>query len=62
MSLKYFHIVFISASIILLSIFSLWCYQYANFSNTFAYKIASIISLLSGISLIIYEIIFIRKT
>ena len=61
MSIKDFHIIFIIAAIIISFGFAYWAFlQYIQLSSG-SYMLTSVVSLLIGISLIIYEIKFIQK-
>ena len=62
MSLKAFHILFITAAVTLMLIFSWWAID--NFSENAhpGYLLAAVISLLIAVGLGIYEYFFIKKT
>jgi hypothetical protein len=63
MSLKTFHLVFISASTILAFWFSAWLLQnYASPEGRVSDLIFGILSALSGVGLIVYECYFLKKT
>ena len=62
MSLKDFHVVFITASILLSLGFAYWGFvQYMQLRGGM-YVGAALISLLSAIGLVVYEVAFIKKT
>jgi len=62
MSLKEFHVVFITASVLLFLGFSYWgVVQYHQFHGTIFIG-ASIVSLIAAIGLTLYEVRFIKKT
>lgn len=57
MSLKTFHIVFITASIVLASWFGVWAIS----SDGWPYVITGLGSLLCAVGLVIYEVGFLKK-
>jgi len=61
MSLKAFHIVFISISILLAFGFAGWSFHYYSEVGQGIYLGSCIASALSGIGLIVYEVNFLRK-
>lgn len=62
MSLKAFHLLFISLSIALAIIFGLWALDaYRNAGNGFGYLATAATSLASAAGLIWYEVFFLRK-
>ena len=61
MSLKEFHIVFITASILLSLGFSYWGLSQYYQLHEVVYLGTSIVSLLTAIGLVIYEVTFIKK-
>ena len=61
MSLKAFHIFFIGLSIILLFGFAVWLFQsYAN-NNQGISLVGGVLSMIAGIGLIIYGVLFLKK-
>lgn len=61
MSLKHFHIVFISIAVLLSIIFGLWAIQTYNQELSFAYLSAGIFSFCLSIGLLIYGVLFLKK-
>ena len=61
MSLKTFHIIFIIASIICSLFFAGWSYKNFIVSSLTVYLITAIASTFVSLSLVIYEIYFIKK-
>lgn len=61
MSLKAFHIVFISVSVILAFGFSLWALQSYFHDGDIGLLIAALLSFIFGIGLIVYGVQFLRK-
>ena len=60
-SLKEFHIVFITASILLSLGFATWGFVQYNELHDMIYVGASLLSVMAAMGLVIYEIFFIRK-
>lgn len=61
MSLRGFHVVFITCSIFLLLGFAYWAFiQFVNLRTT-GYLATTVASCLTAIGLVIYEIYFLRK-
>ena len=61
MSLKDFHLVFISAAIILAFVFTYWAYNQYAIVNNAGYLLTAIVSAIVAIGLIAYELLFIKK-
>lgn len=61
MSLKAFHILFISASVIMCTGFGLWCFLAEAVRGVAGYQALGGISLLIAVGLVLYEIMFVRK-
>ncbi len=61
MSLKIFHIIFISLSVLLSLGFGFWAIQFAVQQNQPGYMVGGVISLLSAVALIVYGRIFLKK-
>ena len=61
MSLKAFHVFFITISVLLCLGFGAWCLGSDYTHGRAAYTIAGLISFLLGIALVVYEIFFLRK-
>jgi len=57
MSLKFFHLVFITASIVLASGFGIWAVSLTDRS----YFAAGVISFLCAAGLVVYEVAFLKK-
>lgn len=62
MSLKDFHLVFISFSVILAAWFTYWAYGQYTTQHTTGYLLTAVVSALVAIGLVIYEIAFIKKS
>ncbi len=62
MSLKAFHIFFITISVLLCLGFGAWCLSSDYAHGRGAYTAAGYISFALGIVLVVYEIVFLRKT
>jgi len=62
LSLKIFHIIFITASIILCFWFGIWSLHYYLSGERQAYLMIGIASLVIAVLLVVYETLFIRKT
>ncbi len=61
MSLKAFHIFFISLSVILTFGFAVWAFQSYNANGGIVMLLGSILSVVAGAGLIIYAIYFLKK-
>ena len=61
MSLKAFHLLFISVSVILCGGFGLWCFLAEAVRGVAGYQALGGVSLVIAVALVIYEIIFARK-
>ncbi len=61
MSLKTFHIFFISVSVLLCLGFGVWCFDSDIARGQTGYLTLGLFSLAAGLALIVYEIIFLRK-
>jgi hypothetical protein len=61
MSLKHFHIIFISVAVVLCLIFGLWSVQAYYQEMNFGYLSAGIFSFCLSLGLIIYGVIFLKK-
>ena len=61
MSLKDFHVIFISLSVLLLIFFAYWNFT-PSLSATGGSLLIGAVSLILAVSLVIYEISFIRKS
>jgi len=62
LSLKVFHLIFISISTILAFGFGWWALRFYSVEAKPLYLILGILSFIFGVALIVYEIIFIKKT
>jgi hypothetical protein len=60
MSLKAFHVVFITASVLLAFFFAAWCLGLGGEDGT-AWRATGIASALTGLGLVVYEAWFLRK-
>jgi hypothetical protein len=60
MSLKGFHVVFVTASVLLAFGFALWCFQGAPEPGT-GRLVAGALSVLAGLGLAFYEAWFLKK-
>jgi hypothetical protein len=60
MSLKAFHVVFITASVLLAFFFSVWCLGLGE-QDGIAWPATGIASALTGLGLVVYEAWFLRK-
>ena len=61
MSLKAFHIFFISLSVLLTFGFAVWTFQSYTENGGFIVLMGSLISMLTGVGLIVYGINFLKK-
>ena len=61
MSLKAFHIFFITISVLLCLGFGAWCISSDYTKGRAAYAVAGYISFGLGVLLVLYEIVFLRK-
>jgi hypothetical protein len=61
MSLKAFHIFFITISVLLCLGFGAWCLNSDYAQGRAAYAVAGYISFGLGVLLVVYEIVFLRK-
>jgi len=61
MSLRAFHVAFITASVLLAFYFAAWCLGLGEQEGT-GWRVAGIASAASGVGLVAYEAWFIRKT
>ena len=61
MSLKAFHIFFITLSVLLCLAFGAWCLGSDYAHGRMAYAVAGVISFALGVLLVIYEVVFLRK-
>ena len=61
MSLKNFHILFISVSVILTVYFGSWAFSNYRATPTMTYLALGIASVMIGAALVVYEMAFIRK-
>ena len=62
MSLKGFHIIFIVVSILLMFGFAFWNVVQFQQTQTSTYGLTAVVSLVSAFALIIYEVLFVKKT
>ncbi len=62
MSLKAFHVFFITISVLLCLGFGAWCLGSEYAAGKWAYTGAGIVSFLLGLALVIYEIAFLKKS
>jgi hypothetical protein len=60
MSLKAFHVVFITASVLLAFFFASWCLGLGDEAGA-AWHAAGLASALTGLALVVYEAWFLRK-
>ncbi len=61
MSLKAFHVVFITASVLLAFFFAAWCLGLGE-QDGIAWRATGIASAATGLCLVVYEAWFLRKT
>ena len=61
MSLKAFHIVFISVSTVLSGVFALWCLRELNRSESVAAGVGAALGALGVIGLVVYGVVFLRR-
>ncbi len=62
MSLRAFHVFFISVCVLLCLGFGVWCLNSDYAHGKGGYQLIGYISFLVGAALVIYEILFLRKT
>lgn len=62
MSLKQFHVVFITLSIVCALLFACWAGERYFELKTFGYLIAACVSLFIAAGMVAYEIYFLKKT
>jgi hypothetical protein len=62
MSLKIFHLFFITISVLLCLGFGAWCLGSEYAAGKWAYTVAGVVSFLLGLVLVVYEIAFLKKT
>jgi len=62
MSLKVFHLFFITISVLLCLGFGAWCLGSEYAAGKWAYTVAGVVSFLLGLVLVVYEIAFLKKT
>ena len=61
MSLKAFHVLFITISVLLCFGFGVWCFGSDFARGKTLYAAVGIASFVLGVSLVVYEIFFLRK-
>lgn len=61
MSLKAFHVFFITVSVLLCLGFGAWCLNSDATQGRTAYTVAGYISFVLGVALVAYEIVFLKK-
>jgi len=61
MSLKAFHVVFVTASVLLAFGFAAWCFGAAPDPGV-GWRLAGVGSVLTGVGLVFYEAWFLKKT
>ena len=61
MSLKAFHVIFITFSVLLCLGFGAWCFGSDFARGKTPYVITGCVSFLLGVALVVYEICFLRK-
>lgn len=61
MSLKTFHVFFISVSVLLCIGFGAWCLTAEGVRGQADYTALGLVSLVVAVALIVYEILFLRK-
>lgn len=62
MTLRSVHIIFIAASILLFGFFALWSFEYAKYMEKSGYYIVAALSSMTTISLVVYAVLFFKKT
>lgn len=62
MSLRAFHLLFITLSVVLTAFFAAWAYGQYRAEQDFSYVIAAVVSLAAGIGLVAYGAAFLKKT
>lgn len=61
MSLKAFHVFFISVSVLLCLGFGWWCFSSDSARGREGYSAAGAVSFLLGLALVVYEVNFLKK-
>ncbi len=61
MSLKAFHIVFISVSTVLSAVFALWCFREFSRSESVAAAAGGVLGVLAVAALLVYGVRFLRR-
>jgi len=61
MSLKAFHVFFISVAVLLCVVFGVWCISSDYTHGRVGYTVAGYASFVVGVLLVIYEILFLKK-
>ena len=62
MSLRKFHLLFIALSVVLTAFFAAWAIGQFRAAHDVGYAITAVVSLASGIGLVVYGAAFQRKT
>lgn len=62
MNLKTFHVIFITAAILLTAFFGYWAYQNYSTTNSKGYLVTAVISWMLSLALAIYEFKFYKRT
>jgi ABC-type Mn2+/Zn2+ transport system permease subunit len=62
MSLRMFHLLFIALSVVLTAFFAAWAIGQYRAAHDVGYAITAVLSLASGIGLVVYGAAFQRKT
>ena len=62
MSLRMFHLLFIALSVVLTAFFAAWAIGQYRAAHDVGYAITAVVSLASGIGLVVYGAAFQRKT
>lgn len=62
MSLRMFHLLFIALSVVLTAFFAAWAVGQYRAAHDVGYAITAVVSLVSGIGLVVYGAAFQRKT
>jgi ABC-type Mn2+/Zn2+ transport system permease subunit len=62
MSLRMFHLLFIALSVVLTAFFAAWAIGQYRAAHDVSYAITAVVSLASGIGLVVYGAAFQRKT